>query len=76
MLAEVTANRIAISFSGKKNDSDFIMPWHYYPGLFEDKSEQAEEERERIETEVLKAYMNSRAEAWNKRFEEEHKNDC
>ena len=73
VLAEVTANRVAISFSGKANYEDYMQPWHFYPGLFEDKSKESEERREQVETEALKALMDARVAAWNKRFEEEHK---
>lgn len=75
VLAEVIANRVGMVFGGKKSDSDVLWPWHFYPDLFEDKSEEIEEKREQIETEMLKIQLNSRVEAWNKRFEEEHKND-
>ena len=73
VLAEVIANRVAISFNGKADPEDYMQPWHFYPGLFEDKSEEIEEQRELKETEKLKILMDSRVAAWNKRFEEEHK---
>ena len=74
VLAEAVANRIAIAFNGKSGDADFAMPWHFYPELFEDKTKELEEQRELAETQKFKAAMDGRVAAWNKRFEEEHKN--
>lgn len=74
VLAEVTANRIVIGFNSNASDSDLAQPWHYYPSLFEDKTDEIEEQRELRETEMLKTQLNARVAAWNKRFEEEHKN--
>lgn len=71
ILAEVTANRILYGFSGKGSESDLIHPWHYYPDLFDDLSEEIEEEREMRELEKYKARFNKGVDAWNRRFEKE-----
>ena len=75
MLAEATANRILIGFGGKHSDEDFVWPYHYYPDLFENQSEEMEEQRELAETERFKAQMARRVDAWNARFEGENEND-
>lgn len=75
VLAEATANRIIYGFNSKHSESDLIQPWNFYPELFEDKSEELEKHREMIELENYKARFNKGVEAWNRRFEREHKND-
>lgn len=74
VLAEVTANRILYGFNSSRNESDLIQPWQAYPDLFEDKSEEMEEQREMIELEKYKAQFNKGVAAWNKRFREEQNN--
>lgn len=75
VLAGATANRIAVSFSKDAGESDVTMPWDYYPDLFENRSEELEKQRELAETEAIKLMMEGRVAAWNRRFEEEHKDD-
>ncbi len=71
----MTANRVLYGLSPKASESDLLRPWHFYPDLFEDKSEEMEEQREMRELEKYKAQFNRGVEAWNRRFEKEQKND-
>ena len=73
VLAQVTANRILTGLNSKSSESDLLQPWDFYPDLFEDKSEEIEEQREMMELEKYKAKFNKGVAAWNERFEKEHK---
>ena len=72
MVAEVTSNRIISCLNSNASESNLLRPWHFYPDLFEDQSEEIGEQREAAELEKYKARFNKGVAAWNRRFEKEH----
>lgn len=78
-LADAISSRVDFIFSDpkKRNSSDIIQPWDYYPELFKDEKAKAygedEDEESNIadpELEAYKARMAIGIARWNKRFEE------
>ena len=68
-LADVIANRVGVIFTdkNKRGDHDAIMPWDYYPDLFEKEKEDAEKKRDVSTADTHAAQMRAFAKRWNNR---------
>ena len=77
-LADAISSRVGYIFADpkKRNSSDILQPWDYYPELFKDEKAKVygeDEEEESVadpELEAYKARMAIGIARWNKRFEE------
>lgn len=68
-LADVIANRVGIVFTdkNKRSDDDVVMPWDYYPELFEHEKKLAQEKKEASTAALHSAQMRAFAARWNNR---------
>lgn len=69
--ADVIANRIAQIFADPKKRIPVIYPWTVFPDLFEDRSEEIEEQKQLQETEKFKEGLYAFAARWNGRNKNE-----
>lgn len=80
VLAEVIANRVGFMFGDKKSRSeeDLLHPWHFYPKLFAEEKDEAEEPdpSEDRELQAYNAKMTLWAENWNRRHRKEKLDDA
>ena len=67
MHATVIADRIGGQFS-KKSSDDVLHPWHFYPETFSDERTRYEAAEAERETYLIKAQMDARIAALNKKF--------
>lgn len=67
--ADLIANRISQIFTDSKTKIRTLHPWDVYPDLFEDKSDEIEEQRQLKETAEFKNDLYAFAARWNKRNE-------
>lgn len=65
--ADLIGNRIAIVFGDPKKHIHIIQPWEIYPDLFEDRSEEIQEQKELRETVKYKDDLRTFAARWNGR---------
>ena len=70
-VADLIANRIAVVFGDPKKRIHIIQPWEVYPELFEDRSEELQEQKELQETAKYKDDLKSFAARWNGRNKQE-----
>lgn len=67
--AEAVANRVGYVFADpkKRSESDLLWPWHIFPDLFSEEAEEKAKRAEEAETAAIKAMMDARVRAMNKK---------
>lgn len=69
--ADLIGNRIAVIFGDPKKHIQIIRPWDVYPELFEDRSEEIQEQKQLQETIQYKDNLKAFAARWNGRNKQE-----
>ena len=72
VLADAIASRISYVFDNDKGKGDYynavVQPWQYYPDLYKDDRQAADEAVEKAKLEEIRQSRKDFAARWNKRF--------